>query len=176
MFKTREKKQGHFKIIFERRTIIIDHHTVHLEFFCFERLCRFFSPPNSYALLWPWMIGRQVRLLCPRASHLNEIASTFEWARLVVSGGNLTRRSQKSLRCILVEVLWQIRSTNTSIYKVSQFCLLSDSFGFLGETGPSRSCPLWTVPTTRSQSFVLLSMQDKTEGEFFLQHLQTLPA
>jgi len=35
---------------------------------------------------------------------LNGIASTFEWLRLVVTGGSLTRRPVRSLRYLLVEV------------------------------------------------------------------------
>jgi len=58
----------------------------------------------------------------------------------------------------------------------SQFTLLPDSFGFLGGTGLSSSCSLWTVTTSlpRSQpSLAFFPMQDKTERSFFLQHLQT---
>jgi len=39
---------------------------------------------------------------------LHGIASTFELFRLVVTGGSLTRKPKKSLRCLLVEVPWQI--------------------------------------------------------------------
>jgi len=44
-----------------------------------------------------------------------------------------------------------------------------------GGTGPSLSCPLWTIPTSlpRSQpSLVLLPKQDKTVEKFFLQRLR----
>jgi len=61
----------------------------------------------------------------------------------------------------------------------SQLPLLPDSFAFLVGTGPFPSYPLWTISTSlpRSQpSFVLLFMQEKTEGEFFLQYLWTPPA
>jgi len=45
---------------------------------------------------------------------LKEIASTFEWLyRLVVTGGSLTRRPQRSLRCLLMaETTWQINEKN----------------------------------------------------------------
>jgi len=48
---------------------------------------------------------------------------------------------------------------------------------FLIGTGPSLSHLLWTVPTSLPQSqpsLVLLTMQNKTEGKFFLQRLRTL--
>jgi len=54
--------------------------------------------------------------------------------------------------------------------------ILPDCFGFFWGTGPSPSNLLWTLSTSlpRPQpSLVLLSMQDKTEGEFFLQSLRT---
>jgi len=46
-------------------------------------------------------IGLQVRLLCPWASHLTGLP-------LPLSNGSLTRRSQSSLRYLLVEVPKQI--------------------------------------------------------------------
>jgi len=61
----------------------------------------------------------------------------------------------------------------------SQLPLLPDSFGFLGGTGPSPFYPLWIVSTSLPRlqpSFVLLPMQDKTEGEFFMQRLRTSSA
>jgi len=54
--------------------------------------------------------------------------------------------------------------------------LLPDSFGFLRGTGPSPSYPLWALLTSlpRSQPcFVLLPMQNKKKGEFFMQRLWT---
>jgi len=64
-------------------------------------------------------------------------------------------------------------------YSFSQFSLLLDSFGFLRRISPSPLRPLRTVLTLlpRSQpSFVLLSMQNKPEEEFFLQRYQSLTA
>jgi len=55
--------------------------------------------------------------------------------------------------------------------------LINDMLKFEVVISPSN--PLWTVPTSlpRSQpSPVLLTMQDKTEGEFFLQPLRTISA
>jgi len=63
-----------------------------------------------------------------------------------------------------------------NLFHNSQLPLLPDPFGFLGGTDPSPSRPLWTVPTLlpwSQPSLVLLPMQDKMEGEFFLQCLQT---
>jgi len=52
-------------------------------------------------------IGRQVRLLCPWARHLTDYL--YLWmVRLVVTGGGVTRRPKRSLRCLLVELPWQI--------------------------------------------------------------------
>jgi len=67
----------------------------------------------------------------------------------------------------------KVRHTSYSLWRrnFSHNSLLPDFFSFLRGTGPSPSHPLWTVPTSlpRFQSFlVLISMQDKTEGEFFL--------
>jgi len=50
-------------------------------------------------------IGQQVRFLCPWARYF-EIAFTADW----FAGSNRwqLRRPQRSLRCLLVEVPWQI--------------------------------------------------------------------
>jgi len=61
----------------------------------------------------------------------------------------------------------------------SQFSLFPNSFDFFIGDGPFPPRPMLTVPTSlaRSQpSFVLLSLQDKTEGEFFLQCLRSSTA
>jgi len=53
-------------------------------------------------------IDRQVRLLCPWARYLTGLPLYLWMIRLVVTGGNLTRRPKSSLCCLLVEVAWQI--------------------------------------------------------------------
>jgi len=52
--------------------------------------------------------GRQVRLLCPWAKHLTRLSLYLWMVILVVTGGSLSRRPKRSLRCLLVEVPWQI--------------------------------------------------------------------
>jgi len=54
-------------------------------------------------------IGRQVHLLCSWARHLIGLP------RLIVTGGNLTQRPKRSLRCLLVEVPWQINEQIPSL-------------------------------------------------------------
>jgi len=78
----------------------------------------------------------------------------------------------------LAQVIAKIRHTRYTAWRrnVSHNSLLPDSFAFFRGTGPSMFRPLSTVPASLSPlqpSFVLLPMQDKTEGEFFLQHLLT---
>jgi len=56
-------------------------------------------------------IGRQVRLLCPWARHLT--VWLYLWVvRLEVTGGSLTRRPKRSLRCLLADATWQINEQN----------------------------------------------------------------
>jgi len=50
---------------------------------------------------------------------LNGIVSTFEWFRLVVTGSSLTWRPKSSLRCLLVEVPWQINEYGT-VFRCSE--------------------------------------------------------
>jgi len=45
------------------------------------------------------------RLLGPWVKVLNGIASILEW---LLTGGSLTRRPQRSLRCLLADTTWQI--------------------------------------------------------------------
>jgi len=52
-------------------------------------------------------IGRQVRFLCPWARHLTGLPLPLSGG-LVVTVVSLTRRPKRSLRCVLVEVPWQI--------------------------------------------------------------------
>jgi len=70
----------------------------------------------------------------------------------------------------------KIKDTHCNTWRRNFFTtlLFPDSFGLLGGTGLSPSHPLWTVPTSppwSQPSFVLLLMQDKTKGEFYLQRL-----
>jgi len=83
---------------------------------------------------------------------LGKVASSFRLTREKGGDCTITRRVQKSF---------------------SQLSLL----GFLRGTGPSQSCPLWTVQTSLpwpppQPSLVLLPIQ-KTEEKFFLQRLPT---
>jgi len=54
-------------------------------------------------------ISRLVYLLCPWGRYLTGLSLSLS-GRLVVTGENLTRKSKRSLRCLLVELSWQKKS------------------------------------------------------------------
>jgi len=63
---------------------------------------RTFSPGAPNFQLRLWSLGKA----------LNEIASSYLWVvGLVVTGGSLTRRLQRSLCCLLAVVTWQTSKT-----------------------------------------------------------------
>jgi len=71
---------------------------------------------------------------------------------------------------------WPLQKLGTLATLFGKLPIPPDSFVFLGGTGFFPSHPLWTVLTSLPQSqpsLVLLPMQDKTEAEFYLQHLRT---
>jgi len=53
---------------------------------------------------------------------LNKIAFTFDWFdRLILTGGSLTRRPKRSLRCLLAETTWQINEQNCKLPPLKSF-------------------------------------------------------